>query len=279
MKANEDVDGALFRSKSANRKFSPVDLVVVPNLPRKRPVPREPFVCSTYTSIEATCPESCPFKRDANGVAGGCFADAGYTGRAIKILDAAARWHDMSPTSMANMVISQEVAHIDQAFHGKPVPQDGARGGRDLRLHVGGDVGTTFGAQLLGRAATRWRSRGGGAVWTYTHRWRDIPRSAWGPDVSVLASCETADEMNEARERGYPPAVTVPQHPSKKAYAMKGTDTKVIPCPFETKGTVCSECRLCLDVDLMKMNKAIGFAVHGPDAVVAASNITKKVKR
>lgn len=35
----------------------------------------------------------------------------------------------------------------------------------------------------------------------------------------------------------------------------------------------------CLDRDLLKMNRTIGFAVHGIHATVAIENITRKVKR
>src|SRR4051812_33324837 len=58
---------ARFHEKSANRKLSPVDLVDVGGA-RPRPIPRAPFVSSTYVSIQSTCPDSCAFKRS------GCFA-------------------------------------------------------------------------------------------------------------------------------------------------------------------------------------------------------------
>jgi hypothetical protein len=167
-------------------------------------------------------------------------------------------------------VIREEVRAIDGAFgvYGRPgkqptrrIPQDGARGGRDLRLHVAGDVGSIEGAELLAGAAKRWRARGGGSVWTFTHTWRTVPRAAWGPDISVLASVERAEEIASARRQGYAAAIVVPEHPSSRAYRLPGSITPIVPCPAETKGRTCAECRLCLDRDLMGV--AIGFAAHG----------------
>jgi hypothetical protein len=232
---------------SANRKLSPVDLVDVGGS-RKRPIPRGPFCCSTYVSIEATCSSACPFK------GAGCYVQAGFTGRAVRQLDELAVGSSSLDVSLA------EVAVIDGAFR-KGVPQDGARGGRDLRLHDSGDASTVGGAIMLGEAAARWRARGGGSVWTYTHAWRDVDRSNWGPSVSVLASVEKPADIPRARAHGYAPAIVVERHKSAAAYELEGT--RVIPCPAETLGKTCVECRLCLDRDLYGMSAGIAFAVHG----------------
>jgi hypothetical protein len=135
-----ETGAARFHAVSSNRKLGPVDLVDVGG-DRPRPVPRRPFVSSTYASIEATCPDSCAWKRK------GCFADAGFTKMAGALMDAAARGRD------GFAVIQEEARLIRLAFRGLRVPQDGARGGRDLRLHVGGDVDSARGAAILGAAA------------------------------------------------------------------------------------------------------------------------------
>jgi hypothetical protein len=167
-------------------------------------------------------------------------------------------------------VIREEVKLIDRAFH-RAVPQDGARGGRDLRLHVGGDVGCVEGAVLLGGAACRWRDRGGGAVWSFTHLWREIPRSAWGDAINVIASIETPENIEQARVAGYPAALVVSNLPSTRAFTLRGTTARIIPCPAETSGKAtkrisCASCRLCVDRDLLAMNAAIAFEAHGPGA-------------
>ena len=215
---------------------------------------RSPFVSTTDVSIAATCRDACPFK------GGGCFAEAGFTRFMARRLDAAAEG------LTADQVIAEEAQLIDTAFKGGRVPQDGARGGRDLRLHVGGDVGSTLGARLLAGAAARWRDRGGGAVWSFTHAWREVPREAWGP-ISVLASVERPEDIEAARAAGYAAALVVDRFPSARAFTLPGSDTKIVPCPAETRSKTCVECRLCLDADkLLDRNVAIAFEAHGPTA-------------
>lgn len=234
---------------SSDRKLAPVALVKN-TTKRLRPEPQGPFVSSTYVSIRATCPDSCRFKGD------GCYASEGFTGRALRKMDRSAK------NLSGDAVISIECSWIDETFK-RGVPQDGARGGRDLRLHVGGDVSSQRAAGWLADSATAWQLRGGGTVWTYTHRWREIDRGAWGC-ISVLASVETAAEAKEAMAEGYVPAITMAEFPSDRAFDFGGV--KVVPCPQQTRGVTCIECRLCLDRDLRKMGVAIGFAVHGQRA-------------
>jgi hypothetical protein len=243
---------------SANSKLAPLDHH--PHRERFRPVPRAPFCSSTYASIAATCPNACPFK------GAGCFADAGFTRISGERMDRAARGLP------AIEVVRQEVIAIDRAFGGDPIPQDGARGGRDLRLHVGGDCGNATGAAMLARAATRWRERGGGVVWSYTHLWPIVDRDQWGPAISVLASVERAGNFAAARRMGYAPAIVLPELPADgKAFVMEGV--RVIPCPAETRKSTCVECRLCLDRDLLKMGAGIAFGVHGQQAAAARNSL------
>lgn len=252
--------GIAIKPTSANRKLSPVDMV--PNTTsRLRPVPVAPFCSSTYVSIATSCPDLCPFKKDGAGGRGGCYAEAGFTGSLIRTLDTEAAEHDIHPAMLAGL----EADAINKTFP-RGVPQDGARGGRDLRLHIAGDVIHELGATILANAARRWQERGGGSVWTYTHSWRTIPRKAWGP-ISVFASVEDPCDIEYARERDYPAALVVEAHPSAKAYHIgnleRNYQEKVIPCPAETKGVTCVECRLCLDRDMLTVDATIGFAVHG----------------
>lgn len=252
--------GALFLSTSSNKKLSPV--VKVPYTgPAKakfpfRPEPRAPFCCSTYVSIAATCPDSCKFKREPDGTPGGCYVDAGKTVFTIKRLD------KESGDLNGDGVLVAEADLIDRAFR-NGVPQDGARGGRDLRLHVGGDATAEDATAFLGEAASRWRKRGGGKVWTYTHRWKTVKRDAWGPDIAVLASIEKPSEIEPAAAQGYAPALVVTKHRTHKAWKTPG-GTTIIPCPAEMRDTTCVKCRLCLEPDtLFKRNAGIAFALHG----------------
>jgi hypothetical protein len=80
--------------------------------------------------------------------------------------------------------------------------------GRPLRLHTVGDCRTDEAARIVAAAAERYMDAGGGPVWTYTHAWRLVDRASWGR-VSVLASCETPEQVELARARGYATAIVV----------------------------------------------------------------------
>lgn len=273
--------GARFLPVSHNRKLARVDMVPLGAHEEARtysghnfnhrPVARAPFCSATRASIQATCPNSCVFKRAGDGTPHGCYADAGFTRIAGKQMDEEARGLS------AFEVILEEAIALDQAFP-RGVPQDGARGGRDLRLHVDGDVPSPGAAELLAVAARNWKQRGGGSVWTYTHAWEAVPRDAFGP-ISVLASVETPEQIVRARARGYQPALVVESFPAgKRPFEVGGV--RFIPCPAETLGKTCIECRLCLDADLAGMNAGIAFAIHGWDAKAAkAALVPLKVRR
>lgn len=279
--------GVSFQGRSSNRKLSPTREVHVPNSPWPRFEPIGPYICTTYVSIAETCPSSCAFK-DA-----GCFAQTGMTGRLIKKLDQAAtlereRYRLLvkarSLVEARDMlgeegIIYRSVAHaeaaaIDRQFQ-RGVPQDGAKGGRDLRLHVSGDVRDAEGAKELAGAASRWYLRDGGDVYTYTHRAHQIPREDWGgvDGVSILSSVETPKQARLARDRGYAIAIVVRSFPddTTRAFELPGVPGKIIPCPAETgvkktdgSEVTCVDCRLCFDADaLYDRNRAIGFAAHG----------------
>lgn len=255
---------AKFHPVSVNRKLAPVAMVQFPGQPRKRPIAQGPFVSSTYASIAATCPDSCAFK------ASGCFASEGFTKIAGEKMDAAAKGR----TSLE--VIREEAELVKKAFGGGRIPQDGARGGRDLRLHVGGDIGGTADAGELGRAAMNWRARGGGAPWSYTHRWREVPRAAWGARdaLQVFASIESSADIERAARQGYPSAIVVESFASRRAQPI-GDGWRLIPCPAETGKATCSSCRLCLDRDILAMRGVIGFAVHGTGAAAAKEKLVQ----
>lgn len=245
-----------FSETSANRKLGPVTVIGKRGSNFHVMKARAPFVSSTFVSIAATCPDTCAFKRS------GCFADAGFTRILSKRLDEAAA----GQTEI--QVIADECRAILRSFRGSVIPQDGARGGRDLRLHVGGDVRSTQAAELLARAARDWRRRGGGAVWTFTHSWQQIPRSAFGP-ISVLASIESPAQAAAALAQGYAPVIVVDQFPSSKAFGLPGAPVRFVPCPAETRsgaGVTCATCRLCLDRDLVKLGLGIAFEAHGTKA-------------
>jgi hypothetical protein len=249
-----------FHAISQNGKLSHVDYVKDAGATRGRPVPKRPYVSSTYAPIEQSCPSTCSFFEPAPGSnMRPCYADSGFTRFAVRKLEADAR--GATPEDIARA----ESFAIDRSFRGGEVPQDGARGGRDLRLHVAGDSRTNAAARILGKAAGRWRGRRGGSVWTYTHAWRTVHRASWGAAVNVYASVEKPADVARARERGYAAAIVVPEFVTDgRTYKYEGAT--ILPCVAETHEATCSDCRVCLDRDVLKLGLTIGFAAHGMGA-------------
>ena len=207
-------------------------------------------VDATYASIKSTCSDSCGLKGR------GCYAQTSFVGMINNRMNRRARGG--SPVDVARA----EAKAIDDSYKGGPVPA-----GRALRIHVSGDSRTLLGTRILNKAVGRWRLRGGGDCWSYTHSWRHVPREEWS-NVSILASVDSVADIALARERGYAPAMVVAEHPSEKAYQLPGSDVKWIPCPNQTKPggkeIGCTDCRLCFNADrLFEGNFGITFAVHG----------------
>lgn len=203
-------------------------------------------VDATYASIKHTCPSTCPLKDE------GCYAQNSFVGMINH------RNENRAKGETVLDVARSEAKAIDDSYNGGPVPT-----GRDLRLHVAGDSRTLAGTRILNKAVGRWKKRGGGLCWSYTHAWKNVPREEW-TNVSMLASVTDTSEVAEARANGYAPAIVVPEHPSERAFQMDGSNTKWIPCPAQTRDVGCSDCRLCFNADrLHDGGFGIAFAVHG----------------
>lgn len=201
---------------------------------------------ATYVSIKGSCPNSCALKAE------GCYAQLGHTGIQVHRLDNQA--DGMSALDLARA----EAKAIDNSYKGGPVPA-----GRDMRLHVSGESRTVTGSRIINKAIGRWKQRGGGDCWSYTHAWKNVSREEWS-NVSMLASIDSIAEVKAARKQGYAPAMVVADFDSPKAFKVKGCDTKWIPCPAQTKEVGCTDCRLCFDADrLHDGNFGIAFAAHG----------------
>ncbi len=248
---NQRLHGATFQRKSANSKLSEVEQIPHKN-GRFRTIPHPPFVCSTYVSISATCPDTCRFK-DA-----GCYVQTGQAANTMRRMDEAARAvSTLHPNVLEAKLIDAQWSKPSKMPY---VPQDGPGGkGRPLRLHVGGDVRDEEGAVALAHACDNYRRRRGGKVWTYTHRWREVPVTAWGSAISALASVETVAEAEEAVDLGYMPSFTMASFEQQRAYKMGSV--KVVPCPAQTRNVKCVDCKLCFQK--LPKGTAIGFAWHG----------------
>ena len=211
---------------------------------------------ATTLVARQSCPTSCAFREK------GCYAE--YDNNRV-------HW-DRITAGAAHKSPLQLAAAEAEAIDGLPAD-------RDLRLHVAGDSTTIAGTQHIAAACARYMDRGRVPlvirrgrrdpafrarrphVWAYTHAWREVPREAWGR-VSILASCETADDVREAHARGYAAALVVSQFDQDAAYEVDGV--KVVPCPQQTRDKTCTECRLCFnEARLRGAGLAIGFAIHG----------------
>lgn len=194
-------------------------------------------IAATYLPIEQTCPESCKLKNN------GCYAKTSFAGIHNKRLENA------HSGMYAYDIVRKEAREIIKNAHKSK--------GQALRLHVSGDARTNGSAKLLANAAKHWN----GMVYSYTHAWRDVSRKSWGK-ISILASCETIDDVKRAHKKGYAASLIVESHKDSKAYDIDGV--KVIPCPSQTKDVTCEQCRLCMRDEVLHKQKAvIAFAAHG----------------
>ena len=207
-------------------------------------------IAATYTGTDRTCTD-CPHKGT-----GSCYYESGFRTRGLNArLNTAAKAQKASTLRIAKA----EARAIDGLLTSGRVKH------RPLRIHVGGDAPTAEAAALIAGAARRFSERVDAPAYTYTHAWRDVPRSAW-EGVSVLASVETLKDAKKALKRGYAPAIIVDHFDGDKASVVDGV--RLIPCPAQTKDDVsCADCRLCMDADkLVQINAAVAFAAHGTQA-------------
>jgi hypothetical protein len=203
-------------------------------------------VSATYAS-QASCPSDCPFRKS------GCYAEYGPLGIITHRLNS-------NETNDPRQIAREEAKAIDQLS-----------GRNHLRLHVVGDARTNSAARILSEASERYSERGGMDVWTYTHAWTRVHRSSWG-SVSVLASCESPEQVGEAHEKGYATALVVESFRQDAAYDHQGI--RILPCPAQTRGVTCSDCGLCLnDNRLRESGLTIAFAAHGAGRKRVAASI------
>jgi hypothetical protein len=208
----------------------------------------------TYASIASTCPP-CTFKDG-----GGCYAQGGRVAITVRMLDD----HGATAIQAARAEASLIRENAAKAVNGHP-----------LRLHASGDCRTNATARIVSDACAEWP----GPVWCYTHAWRTVDRKAWG-NVSVLASIESAEDGRKAIARGYAPALVVHEHP-QDGRAFKRAGVTWIPCPEQTRGVQCVDCRLCFNAEALKQRRhGIAFAVHGNSAKRAHTQLVQlRLKR
>jgi hypothetical protein len=198
-------------------------------------------VCATYAPISHTCPATCPLRDN------GCYAQSGNVAIHNRVRE------QRSASNTAIDCAAEEAAELR-------VAASMGYANQPMRLHVAGDSTTSTGTKILSDAVRDvWK----GPVWTYTHAWREVRRHMWG-GVSVLASCETEEQLYTAVISGYAGAVVVSEFPNGKRAWTTTEGIRVIPCPAQTSDRTCAECRLCWDdTALYNRNAAIAFSAHG----------------
>lgn len=201
-------------------------------------------VSATYAS-QITCPDSCPHKGRS------CYAESGLTGFTTRRVNRNAQGLENDQVLLAKL----EAELIDSLKAIRP-----------LRVHVVGDCSTDETARIVGSAMRRYSSKNGQIAYTYTHAWRDVKKASW-QGASVLASCETVEDIKEARSLGYASTIVVESHPENgKAYFKEGH--LLIPCPAQTRDDMnCSKCKLCFDSQkLFDRQATIAFSPEGNTA-------------
>lgn len=224
------MEGAIYVSNSSNVKLS-----------------TSAKVDTTYAAIDKTCSNRCMLKDKE------CYGQTSFVGIVNNRLNLEAK--KLSALDVARA----EAQAIDLSYNASSIPRE-----RYLRIHTCGDSKTIKGTKLINSAVKRWKKRGGALAWSYTHSWRNVKRSHWN-QVSILASIDNIKDVKLARKQGYAPTIIVPCHKTEKAFKLKGSSIKWIPCPAQTRDKVtCESCKLCMKADwLFSAKRGIAFAAHG----------------
>lgn len=224
------MEGAIYVSNSSNVKLS-----------------TSGKVDATYAAINKTCSNRCALKNKE------CYAQLSFVGIVNNRLNLEAK-------ELSALDVARAEAHaIDSSYNSFSIPKE-----KYLRIHTSGDSKTVKGTKLINNAVKRWKKRGGVLAWSYTHSWRNVKRVHWD-QVSILASIDDIKDVKLARKQGYAPTIIVPYHKTEKAFTLKGSNVKWIPCPAQTRDKVtCESCKLCMKADwLFSSKRGIAFAAHG----------------
>jgi hypothetical protein len=208
-------------------------------------------ISATYAPIQS-CPKTCVFLNK------GCYAQYGHTGIHLSKLN-------------KECTVSKKTRPIDIArSEAKEIRK--LSGKNPLRLHIVGDCQTPKAAEIIAAACADYMNKHNQIVWGYTHAWKVIPREKWGK-ISILASCETLEEVKYAHSRGYAASI-VRAKPFENSFIYQ--DVKMIACKEQIKGIKCSDCKLCMNdkqlLSSFKTPSAICFFAHGP-----GENLVKKI--
>lgn len=189
---------------------------------------------ATYRAVGLSCPSDC---RLLNA---GCYAQAG---------NVAIQMRGRYSENDGDIFLRE----IERLPHGAA-----------LRLHVSGDVmrdggkdgSNVLDVEYLNALIEGAKRRPDISMYGYTHAWKRINREefVFPANLTLNASCDTPEDVVEARAAGWDTTTVVPAETTGKRYG----DTVV--CPNQTTGLTCDKCRLCF-----KSNRplTVAFKAHG----------------
>jgi hypothetical protein len=207
------------------------------------------FVSATYAS-QRTCPKTCFFRNS------GCYAEIGWAGCTTNRIN-------KSPIKDPVKIARIEAAQIMNLTGKNP-----------LRLHVVGDCPNRESTIIIANAAKVYSDRYNKPVYTYTHN-RTTDRTSWGV-ISVLRSCETVRQCQQAHIAGFASALVVPEFKQDTRYYI-GRGMYGIPCLVQTgKAESCLKCGLCFnDSKLHGNHNVILFHPHGTFRLLIKDRLSK----
>lgn len=200
-------------------------------------------VYSTYRPVGATCPKDCALLN------AGCYAQQGnvniHQRRAGDRETDFAAWADGLPDgSLIRWNVSGDVVGDDGESY-----RDAIREAHEARPWAP-EVGR-FGVGLKG--------------WLYTHAWRDSAVIAWRdtlpPNVRVVASVDSPDDIRSAQSLGWQTVATVTPTADGQGFSdpeARETKSVGLPCPAQRLDIGCADCMAC------SRDGVVVFAAHGP---------------
>ena len=212
----------------------------------------------TRTTSE-TCPESCPL------LGNGCYDQQGNGAIHRRRVDAE------QYTTYTATEFMKEIPRFTMVW----------------RMNEGGDLwgkGDTIDGDTLQRFAEAVNDAGNMPI-VYTHKpiagvtsrgdgkvrvanQHALRRAVRAMDGTINISCDTLQEADNAKDRGFDATVVVPHDAEGPIYTPAGR--RVVMCPAQERDITCSTCKLCAK----KRKGIVGFKAHGG----SAKKISKRLK-
>lgn len=194
-----------------------------------------------------TCPTTCPL------MGAGCYGENNGPGGSCSPFGHAERGDE-----------ARDTAALARMLYALPA-------GTMIRANVVGDYlmpdGTPDFAYIsvLNTAAITYGIR----ILSYTHAWRAIPSGTFATGARPQASCESPDDVREARAAGYTAVIVAPDADTYP----NGTDiggSRAVLCPNVTTGITCRDCGLCSK----QRRSTVVLPVHGARKRAASASVT-----